>query len=89
MELLFKSLQSWNKSTHERAKLQHVYVAIIIIVTVIAGLLSLVNYTLGQQLMIVTGLALIAFLMNALVWALTRVYLIDYLERKQPARKTR
>ena len=80
-------LHTWNKSTPERVKVQHVYMVIIVVVTVAAGLTSLINVQLGRQLIIVAGLALIALVANALVWALTRVYLLDRLDRKRPAKK--
>ena len=80
-------LRAWNKSTPERVKLQHVYIAIIIAVTVVAGLVSLINVQLGRQLIAVAGIALVAAIANALTWALIRVYLLDRLDRKRPSSK--
>ena len=80
-------LRAWNKSTPERVKLQHVYIAIIIVVTVVAGLVSLINVQLGRQLITVAGIALVAVIANALTWALIRVYLLDRLDRKRPNSK--
>ena len=80
-------LRAWNKSTPERVKLQHVYIAIIIAVTVVAGLVSLINAQLGRQLIAVAGIALVAVIANALTWALIRVYLLDRLDRKRPNSK--
>ena len=80
-------LSAWNKSTPERVKLQHVYIAIIIAVTVVAGLVSLINVQLGRQLITVAGIALVAVIANALTWALIRVYLLDRLDRKRPNSK--
>ena len=80
-------LRAWNKSTPERVKLQHVYIAIIIAVTVVAGLVSLINAQLGRQLITVAGIALVAVIANALTWALIRVYLLDRLDRKRPVGK--
>ncbi len=80
-------LRAWNKSTPERVKLQHVYIAIIIAVTVVAGLVSLINVQLGRQLITVAGIALLAVIANALTWALIRVYLLDRLDRKRPSSK--
>lgn len=87
MESIIEVLRAWNKATPERAKLQHVYIAIIVVVTVIAGLISLVNASLGRQALTIAGVAVVAFLANAIVWALTRVYLLTYLERKRPTKK--
>ena len=80
-------LRAWNKSTPERVKLQHVYIAIVIAVTVVAGLVSLINAQLGRQLITVAGIALVAVIANALAWALIRVYLLDRLDRKRPVGK--
>lgn len=77
-------LRAWNKSTPERVKLQHVYIAIIIAVTVVAGLVSLINAQLGRQLITVAGVALVALITNTFTWALIRVYLLDRLDRKRP-----
>ena len=87
MESIITALRAWNKTTSERTKLQHVYVAIIVVVTVVAGLVSLIHAELGRQVLTLAGIAVVAFLANAVVWALTRVYLLGYLERKRPASK--
>lgn len=87
MESIMDILRTWNKSTTERAKLQHVYIVIVIIVTLVAGLISLINTQLGRQFITVAGVLIVAFVVNAVVWALTRVYLLDRLERKRTAVK--
>ena len=71
----------------ERVKLQHVYIAIIAVVTVVAGLASLINVQLGRQLITVAGVALVALIANTFTWALIRVYLLDRLDRKRPNSK--
>ena len=87
MESIMEVLRAWNKSTPERVKVQHVYIAVIVVVTVVSGLISLISPQLGRQCIMVASVALIAFIANALVWALTRVYLLDRLERKRPIKK--
>lgn len=87
MEALLDILRTWNKSTSERVKLQHAYLLIIVVVTMISGLVALVNVELGRKLIIVAGIALVALIANALVWALTRVYFVDRLERKRTNKK--
>ena len=87
MESLLDILRTWNKSTSERVKLQHAYMFIIVVVTVVAGLFALINVELGHKLIIVAGIGLVALIANALVWALTRVYFIDRLERKRTNKK--
>lgn len=87
MDSITDTLRAWNKSTSERAKLQHVYIAIIVAVTVISGLITLINSDLGHSLILIAGIAVIAFLANAIVWAITRVYIVDRLDRKRSPRK--
>ena len=87
MESITDVLRAWNKSTPERVQLQQVYIAIIAVVTVVAGLASLINVQLGRQLITIAGVALVALMANAVVWALTRVYLLDRLDRKRPSGK--
>lgn len=84
MESLSDLLRKWNKSTAELTKLQHVYLFIIVVMTVVAGLVALVDANIGHRLILISGIALIAFLANAIVWALTRVYIIGAIERKKP-----
>lgn len=79
MESFLTILRGWNKSTTDREKLQHVYLCLIIVVTIGAGLLALLDAHRGRQLITVAGIAIVAFLANALVWALTRVYIVDRL----------
>jgi cell division protein FtsW (lipid II flippase) len=62
MDQLKTVLNDWNKSKTERQKLQHTYVALIVIAIVVAGLVSLVNPDRGQQLTMVALVALLAFL---------------------------
>jgi len=87
MESFLDILRDWNKSVSEREKLQHLYVCIIVIATVIAGLTALINPELGHQLIMITLIAVTAFLANALVWALARVYLFDRLDRRRTTKK--
>lgn len=87
MESFTDLLRAWSKSTSERTKLQHVYIVVIIVATVVAGLASLIDADLGRQILVVSAIAVVAFLANAVVWALTRVYLVGYLDAKRPARR--
>ena len=80
-------LRTWNKTTPERVKLQHVYIAVIVVVAIVAGLVSLINAQLGRHLITVAGIALVALIANAFTWALIRVYLLDRLDRKRPSGK--
>lgn len=69
-EHLTADLQNWHAAYGERQKLQHTYLAMIVVLTVIAGLISLMNEALGHDLMFVVLAAVIAFIINAVVWNL-------------------
>ena len=81
MKSLIPFLQNWNMSFTERTKLQHVYIALVVIAIVVGGVVSLVYDELGHEIVVLGGYALGVFVVNALVWALVRVYLLGYLER--------
>lgn len=87
MEQFVEIIRDWNKSSSERVKLQHVYILIIIVITVISGLLGLIDVELGRQFIKLAGIAAIAFLANAIVWALSQTYVFTRLERKRPLKK--
>lgn len=65
-----KFIEEWNQHTSERAKLQHSYVVLAIASILIAGLVGLINYDLGQQLVALALICAGVFLANALAWAL-------------------
>lgn len=82
-ELIKDSLNSWNKTKSERQKLQHVYIVLAGMVTVIAGLVSLINTDAGHTILLIAGIALLTFGVNALVWNLLQSSLLDKLSSKQ------
>ena len=69
-ERLTVGLKGWNAKYGERQKLQHTYLAMIVILTVIAGLISLLSAKLGHNLMFVVLAAVIAFITNGVIWNL-------------------
>lgn len=69
-DALRQSLIEWNKHTDQRAKLQHTYAVVALVLLVTAGLFSLVNEQIGTQLLMITfGLAIV-FFVNVATWAL-------------------
>lgn len=75
-------LVSWYKTTDERAKLQHSYLAITAGLIVIAGIIGLMNYQYGQAILQIALGALAAFLVNAFVWALLQSFVFTRLSAK-------
>lgn len=83
---ILQSLKEWNKTSDRHTKLQHVYAISAIIVLVVAGLIGLFNYELGQFLLSVSfGLAVI-FFVNVIAWALVNAFLVDRLSKRSSKR---
>ena len=77
MSGVFKTvLIEWNEKTTERQKLQHVYALVAVAALMIAGVTSLVNYSLGQKLLLIVVLALLVLAVNMMTWALLQSFLL-------------
>lgn len=74
----------WNKSHDSFAKLQHAYVAIAVASFLLAGVVSLMNYRLGQSILFIAMCATLVFVGNGVVWALLRTFVISRLDTKKP-----
>lgn len=81
-----KSLQAWNVEQNERQKLQYGYLAGAVAVIVLAGLIGLFDYSLGQQLTAVALLLFGVFMVNLVVWTLLDGLVIAKLNK--PAQRT-
>ncbi len=68
--LIAKTLREWNETRTERVKLQHAYVAFAIGLIVLAGLVGLVDYDLGQQMTAIALLIMAVFFVNLIAWTL-------------------
>lgn len=79
---LHTALISWHKTTDERAKLQHSYVALAVLLVIVAGLVGLMNYSYGQSLLQLALGAFIIFAANAIIWALLQSFVFTRLEAK-------
>lgn len=71
-----ESLKTWNKEHDSRTKLQHAYVAAAVFMLVLAGLTSLINYSLGQNILVVALASAALFVVNAIAWALLQSFVI-------------
>ncbi len=84
--VLIDALRQWNKDTDRQSKLQHLYIIAAIIVLVVAGLVSLLNFDLGQRLLSVAlGLAAV-FVVNAIAWALADSFIVSRLAKRSNKR---
>lgn len=75
-ESLKSSLITWNDTTSDRTKLQHFYIAIAAALLVVAGVIGLLNQSLGQQLLAVAIAAAGIFIVNAVAWALLQSFVL-------------
>ncbi len=81
-EVLKDSLNSWNAQKSERQKLQHAYLALTVIVVMLAGIISLFNGELGHNIVLIALIAIAAFFVNSIVWNLLQSSLLDRLSTK-------
>lgn len=61
-------IQNWAATTTDRQKLQHTYLTLMILVTLVAGVIAFLDGQKGHQVMYVVALMSVAFLANAIVW---------------------
>jgi len=85
-ESIKSSLVIWNTKTTERQKLQQLYLAIIVVGILVAGVTSLLNAEVGHNLVLVAIFAILVFLSNAIAWNLLKAGLLSALPTK-PRRK--
>jgi small-conductance mechanosensitive channel len=81
------SLRAWNESTTDRTKLQHFYIAIAVLLLVVAGVIGLLNQNLGQQILAVAIAAAGIFIVNAIAWALLQSFVLFRLRETPVARE--
>ncbi len=71
-----QTLITWTQETDDRQKLQHAYIALAAALLIAAGVIGLLNYPLGQQLLAVAIAAAGIFLINAIAWALLQSFVL-------------
>jgi cell division protein FtsW (lipid II flippase) len=84
-ESIKETLVTWNSKNDERAKLQQAYVAIAVIMLIVAGLVGLLNRDLGQNLLLIAIISAGMFLVNAVVWSLLQSALLARLTVRRAA----
>ena len=68
-------IHTWKRNTNERQKLQVVYAAVIIITVALAGIISLLNPTVGRDVLNVSFVAFCLLVFNTLTWALINMWI--------------
>lgn len=85
-QAFIRTLSAWNRETDARQKMQHSYALLAVVLLVIAGLVSLVNYRLSQNLLTLVFFAVAIFAVNTVMWALLQSLVILPLEKRRSAR---
>ncbi len=80
-------LVEWNKTHDGRDKLQYAYGVAALAMLLVAGLIGLVNYNLGQSLLFVAIALGLVFVANAVVWALLDSLILSRLKASKAPRK--
>lgn len=76
------SFLRWGNTTTERQKLQYIYLILIVIVILFAGIVSLVKANWGHDLTYIALVALSVFIINAVVWHLLNSVILSRLPTK-------
>lgn len=88
IESIKEMLTDWKSSSSDRVKLQHTYLVAAIAFVLAAGIVGLMNYGVGQQLLAAAVVCAGVFLANAVVWSLLQsAVLLRLGNRKTAARK--
>ena len=70
IDIIKDFLLTWKTTSSDRTKLQHTYLAASVALLLGAGVISLFNREIGQNLLAVAVMAAGVFLINAVVWSL-------------------
>ena len=75
-------LISWNNEKNQRIKLQRAYFALAVALAVLSGLVTLVNVSLGRTMSMIAALLAVAYVANAVVWALLEAFVMPKIAAK-------
>ena len=88
MSIIKQLLLAWNSERNQRLKLQQVYFSLAIVMTVTAGLVTLLNVYFGQILVVMAAYVGIAYVTNAVFWTVADMIVSKKIsERIKPASK--
>lgn len=80
-----ESLQQWNAKYDGRVKLQHTYIVTAVGLVLAAGVVGLVNRSMGQNILVVAIVCAGAFLANAVAWSLLSSAVISRISTRKKA----
>lgn len=67
---LYNALLDWNRNSSDRSKMQHMYIVIVVVSLIVSGIVSLLDASLGRDMLVVTVASGAVFLVNAVLWSL-------------------
>lgn len=70
------NLKDWALKTDSRQKLQHTYLVTAIVLVLSAGVIGLIEYDMGQRVLLGAFIALAVYVANAVVWALLQSFVL-------------
>ena len=83
----FEKIMGLYKNKRELTILQGLYFGVAVAFLVIAGLVALVNQSVGLALLVVPLVSFITFSINTVIWALVKLMLDTVLEMKKSKTK--
>lgn len=88
MKPVMDFLTQWNKKNTSFGKLQGAYVVLALSTLIVAAIIGLVNYRLGQSILYFAFIFAMVFFGNGIVWALVQTFVTSRLEKK-PTKTTK
>ncbi|HCH33974.1 MAG: hypothetical protein UY35_C0001G0071 [Candidatus Saccharibacteria bacterium GW2011_GWC2_48_9] len=80
------SVREWGEKTDSRQKLQHAYLGVTLVLVLSAGIIGLINYDLGQKILLGAFVCVVVFLVNAVAWALLQSFVLLRIATVEPTR---
>lgn len=85
---IYRTLQEWNDTTDGRQKLQHAYLFSAGLLVLAAGVLGLINYDMGQRVLLIAIIAGGLFFVNAIAWALLQSFVLLRISAEKTVERT-
>ena len=82
------SAREWGEKTDSRQKLQHAYLGATLVLVLSAGIIGLINYDLGQKILLGAFVCVVVFLVYAIAWALLQSFVLLRIGTIQATRTT-
>lgn len=84
MDSIIRYIATWNQTADAFSKVQAVYATLALALLFIAGLIGLIDPRLGQTIGFFALIGGLTFIGNGVIWALTRTFVVPYLDKKAP-----